>query len=69
MQCPFCGDGTMVRETRDMPYEYDGHETVIPNVTGDHCQACGEWMFSDRESDRIAAAMLEFNRSVAAARG
>jgi HTH-type transcriptional regulator/antitoxin MqsA len=56
----------MVRETRDIPYEYEGQSTVIPDVTGDHCQACGEWLFSDKESDRIAAAMLAFNRSVAA---
>jgi len=59
----------MVRETRDMPYDYDGQSTEITNVTGDHCQACGEWQFSDKESDRIAAAMMAFNRSVVAARG
>ncbi|SFV14680.1 HTH-type transcriptional regulator / antitoxin MqsA [Pseudoduganella namucuonensis] len=59
----------MVRQTKDMPYSYEGQTTVIPAVTGDFCPECGECMFSPKESDRIGAAMLEFNKQVKGARG
>lgn len=67
MQCPFCGEGSVVRQTKDMPYQYEGKTTLIPDVTGEFCGACGECTFSDKESKRIGDAMLAFNREVQAA--
>ena len=66
MQCPFCGEGSLVHQTKDMPYTYEGKSTVIPNVTGDFCGACGECVFTDKESKRIGDAILAFNREVSA---
>lgn len=64
MKCPVCGEAALVRDTRDLPYAYKGESTVIPEVTGDFCPACGESIFDAAESLRINAAMLEFNKQV-----
>lgn len=67
MQCPSCETGTLVHDTRDMPYTYKGESTVIPAVTGDYCLACGEVILNKTESTRTSAAMLEFNKQINAA--
>ena len=64
MKCPVCGKGKLVRGTRDMPYTYKGESTIIPGVTGDFCPACGEAVLDARESARVSASMLEFNKQV-----
>jgi HTH-type transcriptional regulator/antitoxin MqsA len=67
MKCPICGDGTLVTDTRDLPYTYKGETTNIPGVTGEFCPACGEAILSSAESARTSALMLEFNKQVNAA--
>ncbi|WP_266183087.1 type II toxin-antitoxin system MqsA family antitoxin [Dyella humicola] len=47
-----------------MPCTYKGASTVIPDITGDYCPACGEAIFNAAESSRVSTAMLEFNRRV-----
>jgi HTH-type transcriptional regulator/antitoxin MqsA len=42
MKCPLCAVADLVRDTRDLPYTYKGETTLIPEVTGDFCPACGE---------------------------
>ena len=64
MKCPSCAAAKLVRDTRDMPYTYKGESTVIPDVTGDFCPACGEAVLNAAESARTSAAMLEFNKQV-----
>ena len=64
MKCPSCGEGKLVRDTREMPYTYKGETTTIPAVHGEFCRACGESVLSAAESMRVSAAMLEFNRQV-----
>lgn len=64
MQCPACAAAELVHDTRDMPYNYKGEASVIPDVTGDFCPACGEAILDARESARVSAAMLEFNKQV-----
>jgi len=68
MKCPSCGGAELVRDTRVMPYTYKGETTRIPGVTGDYCPACGEVVLRTKESERVGALMLEFNRKVNAAR-
>ena len=53
-----------MHDTRDMPYTYKGESTVIPDVAGDFCPACGEAVLDMAESSRISTAMLEFNKQV-----
>ena len=53
-----------MHDTRDMPYIYKGESTVIPDVTGDFCPACGEAVLDLAESTRTSAAMLDFNKQV-----
>src|SRR5580704_3447143 len=64
MKCPACGEGKLVRDTRDIPYNYKGETTTIPSVRGEFCATCGESVLAATESKRVSAAMLEFNRQV-----
>ena len=64
MKCPSCVSAELVHDTRDMPYIYKGESTVIPDVTGDFCPACGEAVLDMAESTRTSAAMLDFNKQV-----
>lgn len=64
MKCPSCGEGKLVRDTRDIPYTYKGETVTIPAVRGEFCPACGECVLSAAESKRVSAAMLEFNKQV-----
>ncbi len=64
MKCPACGAAELVRDTRDVPYTYKGESTVIPDVTGDFCPACGEVVMDRAEGVRHSTAMLAFNKQV-----
>jgi HTH-type transcriptional regulator/antitoxin MqsA len=64
MKCPTCFKGKLVRDTRDIPYTYKGESTVLPEVTGDFCPACGESVLAAEESVRVSALMLDFNKQV-----
>jgi HTH-type transcriptional regulator/antitoxin MqsA len=67
MKCPICAKAELVHDTRDIPYTYKGESTVIPEVAGDFCPACGEAILDAAESARTSGLMLEFNKQVNAA--
>ena len=67
MKCPLCGAAEMVHDTRDMPYTYKGQTTIIKDVVGDYCPACGESISDFQESIRTTDLMLQFNKQVDAA--
>ncbi|MCX2684968.1 type II toxin-antitoxin system MqsA family antitoxin [Pseudomonas sp. DCB_AW] len=67
MKCPMCGGAELVAQAHDMPYRYKGEATVIPDVFGDYCAACGESVLSMDEAQRISDLMSAFNRQVNAA--
>ena len=58
MKCPICGKAKLVRDTRDVTYTYKGESTVLPDVTGDFCPACDEYVLSDAESRRTMDLLL-----------
>lgn len=64
MKCPNCGAANLVHDTRDVLYAYKGETTILPQVTGDFCPACGESVLDAAESRRTMNLMLEFNRQV-----
>ena len=64
MQCPNCGAAALVRGTRDLPYTYKGETTVLAQVSGDWCPACGEGVFDAEVSRMIGAAMKAFGKQV-----
>ncbi len=64
MNCPLCAEANLVHDTRDLPYTYKGETTLIPDVTGDFCPACGEAILDATESARTSALMLDFNKQV-----
>jgi len=66
VNCPLCA-AEAVQETRDIPYVYKGDSTVIQNVTGLFCGACGETILDAAESSRVSGLMGEFNKQVNAA--
>ena len=67
MKCPNCGAAELVRDTRDMPFTYKGETTVIAQVAGDYCPACGEGVFDTDVSRRVSAEMKAFGKQVNAA--
>lgn len=64
MKCPHCAAARVVSDTRDMPYTYKGESTTLPAVSGEFCPACGEAVLDARESARVSALMLAFNKQV-----
>jgi HTH-type transcriptional regulator/antitoxin MqsA len=64
MKCPSCGKAKLVRDTRDVPYTYKGETTTLPQVTGDFCPACDEYILNAPESRRTMALMQAFNKQV-----
>ena len=64
MKCISCGASEFKSATRNIGYTYKGESTVIPEVTGEFCAACGETVVERAESIRVSAAMLAFNRQV-----
>ena len=64
MKCPSCAAAKLVRDTRDLPYVYKGESTVVRQVTGDFCPACGESVLDAAESRRSMQLMLAFSKQV-----
>lgn len=64
MKCPSCGSAVLAAGVRDVPYTYKGATTVIAEVRGDYCPACGESILEADEWERMSAAMLDFNKQV-----
>jgi len=64
MKCPSCGAAELVHDTRDLPYTYKSESTLIPQVTGEFCPACGEAVLDASQSRRVSGAMLTFNKQV-----
>ena len=64
MKCPNCGAADLIPDARDMPFIYKGETTVIAQVTGDYCPACGEGVFDADVSRRVSAEMKTFGKQV-----
>ena len=64
MRCPSCGTAKLVHDTRDVPYTYKGESTILPQVTGDFCPACGESILNAAESRRTMDLMAIFSKQV-----
>lgn len=64
MKCPSCGAAKLIRDTRDVPYVYKGESTIIPEVTGDFCPACGEVVLDREHGDRYSDLIGAFQRQV-----
>ena len=67
MKCPNCGQAELIHDTRDVPYVYKGEQTVLPEVTGDFCPACGEVLLDREHGDRYSERVGAFQRQVNAA--
>ncbi|OIQ76664.1 antitoxin MqsA [mine drainage metagenome] len=64
MKCPTCEAAVLVHDTRDVPYTYKGELTTLPQVTGDFCTACDEFILNASECRRTMNLMLAFNKQV-----
>jgi len=67
MLCPCCGEAELIHDIRDMSYTYKGEVTVIPEIEGDFCPACGEVILSREQGDRYSESIGLFQRQVNAA--
>jgi HTH-type transcriptional regulator/antitoxin MqsA len=59
--CVACGHEDMAFDTRDLNFEYRGHNTLIPAVSGWYCPHCGEAYLEDggRYANTISAFVQE----------
>lgn len=64
MKCPVCAGAQLACAAHDMPYTYKGEATVIADVQGEYCPACGEGILDMAETKRVNDLMLAFNREV-----
>jgi HTH-type transcriptional regulator/antitoxin MqsA len=69
MKCPVCGGPGLVRDTRNLQYNYHGQTATIPDVTGEFCNACGEVTLDEAEARRYGEAVDAFVAYVDAAEG
>lgn len=53
-ECLNCGKGILRHAVKDVPYQYKGHATVAPKITGWHCPKCHEVEFDPGEGKRFA---------------
>lgn len=60
--CPTCGVGVLVPDTRDWVYHWDGHEVVIPSVTGLFCPSCDDVVTHGDDTRRLERLELEFRQ-------
>ena len=67
MKSPSCGATELIHDTRDLSYVYKGEQTIIPDVTGEHCPACGEVILEREHGDRYSELVGAFQRQVNAA--
>jgi HTH-type transcriptional regulator/antitoxin MqsA len=67
MKCPCCGAAELIHDTRDIPCTYKGEFTIIPEVTGAFCPACGEVVLNREHGDRYSELIGQFQRQVNAA--
>ena len=63
-KCPVCGGGYLHHETRNLPYEYKGHSTVLRDISGEFCDACEEIIFTPEESNAFSVAANAFRTEV-----
>jgi HTH-type transcriptional regulator/antitoxin MqsA len=64
MNCPACGAAELVRETRDVPFSYKGHTTIITSIRGKFCPACGDSLSGRDEGERISRMARSFIAAV-----
>ncbi|WP_429131593.1 type II TA system antitoxin MqsA family protein [Ensifer sp. 4252] len=64
MECSYCGADALVRDTRNISYDYRGDSVLIENVTGRFCGQCNEVVPDDADGRRVVRTMLEFKRKV-----
>ncbi|PMS20820.1 hypothetical protein C0Z18_09785 [Trinickia dabaoshanensis] len=64
MKCPDCGTAELKQDTRDVPFSYKGKTTVVPRLTGQFCDACGNSVLTKADQDRYAAEATRFRQVV-----
>jgi len=64
MKCPVCFNAEVVRETRDIEYEYKGRKTMLTAITGEHCPSCGEIIMDAAESADYWTKVMAFRQQV-----
>jgi HTH-type transcriptional regulator/antitoxin MqsA len=60
MSCQICGSKNATTTVRDITYEFQGNTTVIPDVSGDACDDCGEFLISKKDTRRVSDERFRF---------
>jgi HTH-type transcriptional regulator / antitoxin MqsA len=72
MICGSCGADELVADVRDIPYSYMGMTTIIKQVRGKYCGACGEGQIAagpGGEVDRLSKGVAAFINKVREEKG
>jgi HTH-type transcriptional regulator / antitoxin MqsA len=67
MICPVCGGAELLHDTRDIPFVYKHHSTLLLAVEADFCSACHESITDNAMTERVMADMHTFSTAVDAA--
>ncbi|WP_374582703.1 type II toxin-antitoxin system MqsA family antitoxin [Pseudoduganella sp.] len=62
MKCPFCGRAELRRVVRDVALEFKDQHSMVADVSGDFCEACGEMILAEGETDRVGSALQELQQ-------
>ncbi|WP_258020018.1 type II toxin-antitoxin system MqsA family antitoxin [Pseudomonas sp. MAG002Y] len=62
-----CGQAELVHDTRDTPYSYKGHSTIIKDIKGEYCDACNDCILDNEDGIRLSKTMVAFKKQIDAA--
>jgi len=65
MKCPVCGSAELETGSKDVPYTFRGQTTLLRNVRGQHCPACGETVMTRQESEAYTGKIKTFKSTLA----
>ncbi|MEL7631735.1 type II TA system antitoxin MqsA family protein [Pectobacterium aroidearum] len=64
MKCPQCGGAELVKGLKNVPYTWQGNDTVLKDIMGLHCPDCGEVVLNKEESAALRVKIVEFKNSL-----
>lgn len=64
MKCPVCGGAELEFGSKDVPYIFAGQATLLRDVRGQHCPACGETVMNREETEAYMGKIKTFKNTL-----
>jgi HTH-type transcriptional regulator / antitoxin MqsA len=68
VKCPVCSGAALIQDTRDIAYTFEGETTMLPDLTGQFCDACDESLLAGEELARAMDMMADWRHEIIAKR-